>query len=315
MRTLGPTGRSAALGIVGLLVAGCGSDGGGGLDPREVAVEELGQLGRILHVSGPLLGHAATAFDPAATPPDACEQGTAIVVNGEGRRQFDYYDIDPVVRFTRYEFDGCRVTADLDGIPAQLEYEGDLVMGATPGDEPSGSTGGDDRYVEFGSNDDALVLKRTIRDLGGVDVIEQATDRISGGLEWRVLDEATEYASVLVRVLGRSIPDGYSLVWLQGEAGEPLRVEEVSGSGAFAVDGPYIYNSSRCTGGSRRITTVQNITREDGYPTGGEIEIERGESVLTILFSAEGAAAQLGDGEAVMLSEDEVRAALDEPLC
>jgi hypothetical protein len=308
--------RAAAIGVTGLALAACGGDSGGGnADAKQNVIRELGQLSYFVQVAGPLFGKGLSPFDPAAAPPETCEQGVGIATEGEGRRTFDFYSTSPIVSFTRYEFENCRVGATIGDAPAQLEYEGEVETGSERDNDPSNLADSSDYYVEYGAGGEPLVLERIVRDVDGLDIVEESSDRLTGSAEWRYFDYGLEQASVLVRLLERTAPEAYTLVWLQGESGDPLRAQTDPSSRLVSFEGPYTYNSSRCTGGSRRITTVQDLERDDAYPVGGEIDIQIGATVLSIAFTQDGASARFDDGAAVTLTAEEVRAALDEPAC
>lgn len=297
-----------------LLLSACGGgDGGAGGEARFLskagAQRELGLLANLLMPAGSPFAQAQSPTAPRfaarldQAPMTDCVEGSAEQTAGERDRPLRYYD-DPeqTADFTRYVFDDCR----REGAPP-TQQDGVIELGRMQGHDPRNLADSADAYVVFGegaapyhhqSDDDGL------------------RETLSGSAEWRDFDTGRVSASVIARSVERGLEAPYVLVWEQGSADEPLRIDHGFQSGIPSIQGPYRYASSRCPGGERRLSGSGLSADEQGYPVAGELVLSAAAETLTIRFDGEGAAAvSFSDGGSASLTAEEVRAAFDRPGC
>lgn len=296
--------------MLGASLSGCSdSNDARGVDPggvdfsvpsRASALVEIGQLQYLMTTWGspftPLL-----AFRPVRSPVAICDTGSVEVTETEKERPLNFYtgsEAQAPSNTTTWQFQDC--------VNAYTKRGG---------------------YVEIGT------LKREIGNMFGPFYQyaiyddyrlegEGRTEEISGSIERRDFDDGGGSASTLARVVERGALGLHSILWEQGTPGNPLRLDHDLQGLSWGVTGSWNWATSKCIGGSREVQgglvfpAGETGFRDDaGFPEGGTLNLTAGAASMAITFSPDGAIVTFHDGTVIDLSIDEIRAAVEDPIC
>lgn len=277
---------------------------------REVAVlnavvSTIGTIGDNL----PAVTPAAAPAAPVAKAAEACAGGgTVDKTDGTRARTFAYFGGQSIqVVYRSQQFAACQSSGTTDtGQSYTLTLDGGAEAGA------NGVTEAQIDYLYLTAGSGVTPLRVEVGTGAGPTV---SLD-VLGDEETHRTAETTTTGMILT--VGYAATAGATAV-ASGETAfglgtTPFYYEQDVASGGFSLDGPYRYESTRCSGGAVSIDTTARFsaTRDDqgAYVNGGAFTLSTTTESVAVTYAADGSASyQIAGGGSGTLSRSEIRQA------
>lgn len=284
-------------GLIGCSSSNNSGDLDSGEPSRESALIEIGQLQHLLMPRQSPLARQSS-FRLGMPPATECLSGSVDVEELEKERDFVFYGSSEHIADAKiWLLDSCR--------NADKTEDGGVEIGALQGFDPINLSDSYDQYAVYGAAEEAYRLE-----------ISAGIEEISGNVEWRGYDDMIESATIINRTVERANTQPHTLVWEQGASDDPLRIQQSISNDILAIEGPYAWATSRCTGGARRVQATDIGFGEANSVYFSNLTITAGNASMNVRSSSDGSATVVfHDGTTIDLSEEEIRAELEEPRC